>query len=646
MQLAFAAMLAIPLLATSGKYSSIFQDPVVYFRDFGLIIFTLSLLLFLASYFLHTTITKFTTGFSFVEKFQNRRLESIVENLARTAGLPIPKIGIIHTPALNSFACGLNPEDATIVVTQGLLEELNDDELQAVIAHEIVHIQNGDIGMMAAANASHSIIKIVNWVNPFQIRSGKMFATLPGGCIMVFLLPIIIPLIMILAMIGFAISISTTIAGVTRYFITSSREFIADAEAVRLTHNPAALISALSKIEGRSLIPHLDRMSNAMMIDGPMNGEYASHPPIFERVEALTKFGGSMIHGAGVMRDSRGFGQRPNPDLYAENRARDQYRQHASKNIVDRVNHGSGKNALNIPTEILIGAVILGGGFLFLQQKTFGSVADSLGRIDPSTLVQPIIHPSPAYLVLDLDGDGVETSFKHQSGVFLDFNNDGYAERTGWLGADDGFLFLDKNNNHKLDGLSELVQVTPAKAKANLKHLATLSLLDSNRDDIVDKRDQRFHRLKIWRDLNGDGAGNADEIYSMDKLGILSLSVKDSSEKGAPDGYEIASNARFIRESRFQRDPSKVRGYHSTPENGKIVQISFETDRSKYRAADGQVKTAPDAKPREYRSEIRPSVASVGPLLTAKEDQPKAKPETRKPVRKETPPLKLRGARD
>ena len=569
MQLAFAALLMFPIMIW-GDHNVIFNDPRAYFSKWGLPIFSLSMAIFLVTFLLNTYIAKLATGFEYVDPIQNRRLDNIVKDLAWTAGITVPKMGIMYTPALNSFACGMTEKDATIIVTEGLLNELNDDELQAVIAHEIIHIKNGDISLMAAANASHSGIKMINWLNPFQMRSNKGL-----GCLVVLL-----PLFIILALVGAVISLSTTIASVSRYFITSSREFIADADAIKLTHNPAALVSALLKIEGRSSIPHLDAMSDSMMIDGPVNGEYASHPPIEDRVKALLQYGGSMVAGARISPDTRGFGQRRRPaDVLETDKARQTYRAQAKVNIINRVSHGSNRSIIGLPKEsikfvLLAGAIPI--ALPLIMHSRMNNIASKIDKASPN-IIQPIMSQSPVIVVLDLDGNGIATSRISQSRTYFDFNQDKEIELTGWISANDGFLVHDKNGNQKFDGLTELVSVSVERATAN-GHLVSLSRLDNNRDGLVNARDNAFSQLWVWRDLNRNGRFEDGEYFALSEYNISKIEINPVEKREKAEGYVLSTGAKIIGQSRYlisgPKSIKRLRG----KDHGKIYQISFQTN--------------------------------------------------------------------
>jgi Zn-dependent protease with chaperone function len=169
---------------------------------------------------------------------------------------------VIESPARNAFACGLNARTAVVVATRGLVESLDDDELAAVAAHEIAHIRNGDIRLMAAANVLMENLEALQRRNPLRIAGWTR-------TILAVLLP---PFLLLCLAAGFAARCAFTLARVSRLLISSSREFVADADAVRMTHNPAALVSALRRIEGRSAVAGIGARTDAMMIDGPVSG--------------------------------------------------------------------------------------------------------------------------------------------------------------------------------------------------------------------------------------------------------------------------------------------------------------------------------------------------------------------------------------
>lgn len=633
-QLAFAVLMLplIPVMMILGvdtdTVSAIpifFDNPIGYFKTVSPYIFVLSIFLFVGAYYAHTALTKLTTGFRYIHPGTNVRLYNITRYLAVTAGIQTPSLGVISSPALNSFACGRNATTATIVVTQGLLNELNDDELRAVIAHEIVHIMNGDVQLMAIANASQGLIKLINWLNPLQMRRAAMAKYL------LFILPIMIPIILMLALFGFVMKLSLVIASVSRYFITSSREFIADAEAVRLTHNPAALISALSKIEGRSEISGLDPMTDAMMIDGRADGEYASHPPIQERIQTLMRYGGNMVHGAAAFTDTRSFGQRRPAPEQVQYMARTAYREKTKKPLLERIDAGSTTNIFGLPKAATGTILAVFGVFFFVQisaRTTMNSLPGQLSEEEIRNYVQPVIEYSPVFLAIDLDGDGLETRRRSKTSPYFKMSSASPAYKTGWLESDDGFLFLDRNRNGKMDGMSELITTTATRTMMSNK-MSSLTVFDANRDGQIDPSDYQYQQLLVWRDFGRDGIAEADEVFSLAELNITSLDVKGAAMEASgkytkgSKRFILASNAWLLRRStysgqannRFPKDPANP--------GGNMFLIAFEIDLARYKKANGtlvvkapsQTENAAVKKAAHASDKIKPSFEEVGPML-------------------------------
>src|SRR5262249_54009563 len=305
------------------------------------------------------------TDFRFVDEQDEPRLCRIVEPLAIAAGLPTPYVGIIDSPALNAFACGIRQKDAVLVFTRGLIDGLDDDELAAVAAHEIVHVVNGDIRLIAATNVCLDTLKLVQ-PRPITQRAKRWqhALTLP-------LQAMLVPMLLVLSLvILFLRLLAVDGSHLTRLLIASAREFIADAEAARLTQNPAALVSALRRIEGRSVIPGLDAGQDAMMIDGAHGGAFATHPTIAERVAWIISVPGPMALIAPARRDTRsaqphaddGFGRRSASSREAEylRSAR-----HGANAALARVAEDNEFNRLGLTREMSVGAVAAIGVFLW-----------------------------------------------------------------------------------------------------------------------------------------------------------------------------------------------------------------------------------------------------------------------------------------
>src|SRR5215469_13739356 len=268
----------------------------------------------------HVRTVRRRTDFRFVDDQDEPRLCRIVEPLAIAAGLPTPYVGVIDNPSFNAFACGIRQKDAVLVFTRGLIDGLDDDELAAVAAHEIIHVVNGDIRLIAATNVCLDTLRLLEpRPSTERVKRIRAAASLP---VLAFLLPILVVLVLVTM---FLRRLAVDGSHLARLLIASAREFIADAEAARLTQNPAALVSALRRIEGHSFIPGLAAGQDAMMIDGAHEGAYATHPTIAERVAAIISVTGSMALIAPARRDTRppelrageGFGRRLAPALEA-----------------------------------------------------------------------------------------------------------------------------------------------------------------------------------------------------------------------------------------------------------------------------------------------------------------------------------------
>jgi Zn-dependent protease with chaperone function len=352
----------------------------------------------------HVRTVRRRTDFRFVDDSDEPRLCRIVEPLTIAAGLPTPYVAVIDTPALNAFACGIRQKDAVLVFTRGLIDGLDDDELAAVAAHEIVHIVNGDIRLIAATNVC------LDTLNLLQLRPRKGPAnrlreafSLP---ILAYMLPMMVVLVLVVM---FLRRLAVDGSHLTRLLIASAREFIADAEAVRLTQNPEALVSALRRIEGRSVIPDLAAGQDAMMIDGAQEGAFATHPTIAERVAAIMSVTGSMAVIAPAHRDTRstdlsarpglgrrvppaparaGFGRRVTPAIEAA--SSQAARQGATPALARVFAGGNEYNRLGLTREMTVGAVAAVGVFLWMHSADLRNPAALVKAIDPGS-VQPLL---------------------------------------------------------------------------------------------------------------------------------------------------------------------------------------------------------------------------------------------------------------
>lgn len=262
---------------------------------------TIGAILWIAiAYFFNQQIIDAVTGGQDVTRQDQPRLYNTLENLCISRGIPMPKLKIIDGSALNAFASGLNPRQYSITVTTGLLKQLNDQEIEAVLGHELTHIRNGDVQLMVVAVIIAGVIGFfaelvfrMFFYSNWRFGGGRSSSSSDddrkgGGAFAIILIAI--------ALIGVAWGLSL----VVRFALSRSREFLADAGSVELTKDPDAMISALRKIEGRGELPGATSAVMEMCIDNPREGFadlFATHPSIEARVKALVQYAGGRDPG-------------------------------------------------------------------------------------------------------------------------------------------------------------------------------------------------------------------------------------------------------------------------------------------------------------------------------------------------------------
>src|SRR5215470_7194031 len=242
------------------------------------------------AYFFHQTMIDAVTGGQEIQRRDNPRLYSILENLCISRGITMPRLKVMESDALNAFATGMNQKQYSITVTTGLLDRLNDAEIESVLGHELTHIRNGDVRMMVIAVIIAGVVSFFAelvfrlwFYNGFSFRGSRSDERRGGGA--GFAILIAIALLVVAYLLSFLI----------RLALSRSREFLADAGSVELTKNPDAMISALRKIEGRGELPGATSAVMEMCIDNPREGFsniFDTHPSVDARVAALVKFAG------------------------------------------------------------------------------------------------------------------------------------------------------------------------------------------------------------------------------------------------------------------------------------------------------------------------------------------------------------------
>jgi|TARA_B110000211_G_scaffold102130_3_gene118871 heat shock protein HtpX len=216
-----------------------------------------------------------------IQKADNPRLYRIVENLAITTGLPMPNVYLVDDPAPNAFATGRDPEHAAVAATTGLLEIMDDAELEGVMAHEIAHVKNFDIRVTTIVFGLVVVVGLVADVLARMAFFGGMRRSTNGGN----------PLMIIIAIL--AMILAPLLAAVIQAAVSRQREYLADATGALTTRHPEALASALEKLGqyGRPLKKQQASMAHLWMADpikpGVIDRMFQTHPPIGKRVERL-----------------------------------------------------------------------------------------------------------------------------------------------------------------------------------------------------------------------------------------------------------------------------------------------------------------------------------------------------------------------
>jgi heat shock protein HtpX len=244
-------------------------------------------------YQFHQRLIDMSTGATDVTREEEPRLYNLLENLCISRGIPTPKLQIIETDVMNAYASGMNEKQYKIAVTRGLLSVLDDQELEAVLGHELTHIRNGDVRLMVVAVVIAGIITLAgelvfrslrysNIGSGSSGRSSSGGSKKEGGGAAIIIALVIIALAWFLSL-------------VIRFALSRSREYLADAGSVELTKNPDAMISALRKIEGKSEMPAVPSGIMEMCIENQKNSVadlFSTHPSVQRRVDKLIAVAG------------------------------------------------------------------------------------------------------------------------------------------------------------------------------------------------------------------------------------------------------------------------------------------------------------------------------------------------------------------
>ena len=232
------------------------------------------------AYFFSDKIALATSGAQPVTREQAPRLYAVLERLCGKANLPMPKLYLIPQPAPNAFATGRNPQHASVAVTAGLLELMNDEELEGVIAHELSHVRNYDILTTSiAATLAGAITWIAQMGRWALIFGGGRDDEDRGGGLAALLMLIVAPIAALLIQLG----------------ISRQREYAADASGARMVGHPYGLISALEKLGAynKKIPMDVSPATSSLFIVAPLSAGqvfvslFSTHPPLEERIRTL-----------------------------------------------------------------------------------------------------------------------------------------------------------------------------------------------------------------------------------------------------------------------------------------------------------------------------------------------------------------------
>jgi len=240
---------------------------------------------FFIAYFINTMMIQYATQSKPLERRENKRVYNLVENLCMASGMDMPKVNVIEDSSLNAFASGINKRTYTVTLTRGILNTLDDLELEGVIAHELTHIRNRDVRLLIVSIVFVGIFTaIAQMATRIALHTPRSNNKNSGAGNAIILL-----LVAALGAIGYLFSV------LIRLSISRKREYMADAGAAQMTKNPHALANALRKISRNPEIHGVKREDIAQLYiehkaKGAFAGLFATHPPIAQRIAVLEQF--------------------------------------------------------------------------------------------------------------------------------------------------------------------------------------------------------------------------------------------------------------------------------------------------------------------------------------------------------------------
>ena len=296
-------LIAFPLLVLAAVFAVVYLTTFDQFGNpspnlatdmfFHAVPFVTSIVLvwFLIAYFAHGKMIAMATGAKPLERKENMRVYNLEENLCMSVGMKMPAVNIIESDALNAFASGLKEKDYTVTLTRGIIEKLDDNELEGVIAHELMHIRNKDVRLLVVTIVFVGIFSFVVQMAFRNFLYGSMSNrrnNKESGKFMI--------VVLVVSLVAYLISM------LFKFALSRKREYMADSGAAEMTRKPWALASALRKISANH---HVDKVKSEevqqMFIEntpkdtsanlfGGLKGLFSTHPPIEKRIQFLEQF--------------------------------------------------------------------------------------------------------------------------------------------------------------------------------------------------------------------------------------------------------------------------------------------------------------------------------------------------------------------
>lgn len=279
-----------PKHLADGQPVAAFGDGFVWgVFNYGHWAILLALVWFTIAFFGHAGMMRMATGSKPITRVQMPKIYNMLENLCISRGIPMPQFEVIDSPALNAFATGINEKTYKIVLTRGIIDRLADDELEAVIGHELSHIMNRDVQLLIISVVFVGMISfftemvfrmLVHGRRPNYYARGRKEG---GGQ------ALMLGVALVILAVGYIFAI------VIRFALSRKREYLADAGSVELTKNPDAMMRALLRISGNDKVSGMPDEVQQMCIENshPFMGLFATHPSISDRVRVLSEMTGT-----------------------------------------------------------------------------------------------------------------------------------------------------------------------------------------------------------------------------------------------------------------------------------------------------------------------------------------------------------------